>query len=215
MRPIKILIWNMAGLKNKQSDFWKFIYSYDVIMMMETWMEEKDWNVWVQRLSTEFNWERVSAERMNIKGRAAGGIIMGIRKIITEEEPNFVRGRQTLKWTWKVEGKELNLIAVYKRLSWEILEDDMQQQMGSLEDREDSMWIVAGDFNARIGTEEIMVLEDGSEIERISRDDVCNGEGRKMLRWMEEEGLVVLNGWYRGDEKGEFTHIGEGYMLSD
>ncbi len=28
---------------------------------------------------------------------------------------------------------------------------------------------------------------------RQSRDDMCNVEGRKMLRWMEEEDFVVLN----------------------
>ncbi|KYM98824.1 hypothetical protein ALC62_10454 [Cyphomyrmex costatus] len=35
--------WNVAGVKNKKEDFWKYILKFDVIGLTETWLEEKDW----------------------------------------------------------------------------------------------------------------------------------------------------------------------------
>ena len=40
---IKIVFWNVAGLGNKGKDFWKEIREWDIIVMSETWMEEKGW----------------------------------------------------------------------------------------------------------------------------------------------------------------------------
>ncbi len=54
-----------------------------------------------------------------------------------------------------------------------------------------------------------MFFEDAREIERNSKDEHCNMKGRRMLRWMAEEGMMVLNGWSVGDELGEYTYIGK------
>ncbi len=64
-------------------------------------------------------------------------------------------------------------------------------------------------MNARIGEERVVMLSDGEEVERKSKDHVTNLEGTKMLNWMEEEGMIVLNGWKKGDEQGELTFVAE------
>jgi len=40
---ISIVFWNEAGLRNKDKDFWKGLERWDVVVMMETWVEDKDW----------------------------------------------------------------------------------------------------------------------------------------------------------------------------
>ncbi len=55
----------------------------------------------------------------------------------------------------------------------------------------------------------IVLLEDGSEQEMCAKDGTLNSEGRKMMEWIEEEGLIILNGWKEEDDKGEWTFLGE------
>lgn len=35
--------WNVAGLKGKGEEFWEEVEKWDIITLLETWMEEKDW----------------------------------------------------------------------------------------------------------------------------------------------------------------------------
>lgn len=34
--------WNVAGLKNKDREFWGKLKDWEVIVLIETWLEEKD-----------------------------------------------------------------------------------------------------------------------------------------------------------------------------
>lgn len=36
----KIAFWNMAGLKNKDRDFWLGLEEWDVMILMGTWIDE-------------------------------------------------------------------------------------------------------------------------------------------------------------------------------
>lgn len=38
---IRIVFWNVAGLKNKDNKFWKKIGKWDVIVLIETWIDKK------------------------------------------------------------------------------------------------------------------------------------------------------------------------------
>lgn len=42
----KFIFWNIAGIKKKDKEVWKFIGSGDFISLCETWLEEKEWKVW-------------------------------------------------------------------------------------------------------------------------------------------------------------------------
>lgn len=45
--------------------------------------------------------------------------------------------------------------------------------------------------------------------ERRSKDKKANKEGLKLLKLLEETGLVIWNGNVEGDREGEFTFAGE------
>ena len=37
----KVMFWNVAGLRNKDRNFWKEISEWDVVVLTETWTEMK------------------------------------------------------------------------------------------------------------------------------------------------------------------------------
>ncbi|KAF4530296.1 hypothetical protein B566_EDAN017759, partial [Ephemera danica] len=84
-------------------------------------------------------------------------------------------------------------------------------------DYDELSFVVGGDFNARVGEENVMRGEVG-EIEktdslaliRHSKDKVLNAEGKKLLDFCEKMGLEILNGTHGQDKEGNFTYIGVG-----
>jgi hypothetical protein len=40
---IRIVFWNVAGIKNKEDEFWKYLGEFDVVGLVETWVDEKAW----------------------------------------------------------------------------------------------------------------------------------------------------------------------------
>lgn len=38
---VRIVFWNVAGFWGKEEDFWRKLERWDVIVMMETWVERK------------------------------------------------------------------------------------------------------------------------------------------------------------------------------
>jgi len=201
---LKIGFWNVAGVKGKDEEFWGKIKEWDVIGMMETWIEEKDWEKWEGKVPKEYKWTIQGAVKEGKKGRAKGGIWLGIRKGLEgegegwEEEGLIVREVKWNKETWKVG-------AVY-------IKDNVRRIMGRIkgkaeERRGETGWIVGGDFNARTG--ERGALEDGEEgRERKSKDKVINKQGEELIKWVEEEGWGIMNGAKEGDREGEVTFTG-------
>lgn len=64
---------------------------------------------------------------------------------------------------------------------------------------EGGMTMIGGDFNARTGRE-------GGR--RNSKDWKMNGEGKRLVEFLEEKGWSILNGDTKGDEEGEYTFTG-------
>ncbi len=200
-----LLAWNIAGVKNKTREFWEYVQKYDVVILLETWLEGKDWGVWSGRLPAGFIWERVDAKRAHVKGRAAGGIIFGIKTKGSQRKGAFKMSADLIKWKGKIGELDWSIVAVCNPCVWEKLREELKEEG---EDKSVNR-LVVGDMNARIGTERVVNRNDGSEIERKTKDQITNTEGAKMLKWMEEEGMIVLNGWKEGDEEGEWTYIAE------
>lgn len=81
----KIAFWNVAGLGNKDKEFWKGLKEWDVMVLLETWVEEKDWNKIRRKLLEEYKWGMQRATRKGKRGRAIGGMLMGIRRDLIEK----------------------------------------------------------------------------------------------------------------------------------
>ncbi|KMQ82353.1 hypothetical protein RF55_23264, partial [Lasius niger] len=60
-------------------EFWERLREWDIIILMETWLEERGWERIRGRLPIGFRWEAQHAKKKSKKGRAMGGMVMGIR----------------------------------------------------------------------------------------------------------------------------------------
>jgi len=97
------------------------------------------------------------------------------------------------------------IITIYNRWDWKDLERTLEKVLGEIENREECMVILGGDFNIR--TRELgSVSEIG--VQRRSKDKTVGNGGRNMIRWIEEKGWNLLNGTVKGDWEGEFTYVG-------
>jgi hypothetical protein len=70
------------------------------------------------------------------------------------------------------------------------------------ENREDPI-LLGGDFNGRTGERGARNLEEErGDGKRKFKDKVENAEGKRLMKWIEENGWEVLNGNKQGDEEG-------------
>lgn len=76
----KVTFWNVARLGNKDEDFWRELGGWDVVCLMETWMEEKGWRRIEGKLPKGFIWEKQWAKKLNKKGRTMGDMLMGMKR---------------------------------------------------------------------------------------------------------------------------------------
>lgn len=201
---MKLGWWNVAGLYNKDRQFWEYVENFDYIGLIETWVDKKQWRRMEENLPDTFNWKCQYAEKEKNKGRASGGIITGVNKKIKEtevrEEIKDLQEKRIM-----IEGKVWKILTVYSR--------EMKKTRESIErliDKgKEKKLIIGGDFNARTGTEGSFSSEERREKERrSSKDKVKNAEGARLIEMAEENGWEILNGNMEGDENGEFTFIG-------
>lgn len=81
----KIDFWNVAGFGNKDKEFWKSLKEWDVMVLMETWVEEKSWNKIRRKLLGRYKWGMQGATRKGRRERAIGGMLMSIRRDLIEK----------------------------------------------------------------------------------------------------------------------------------
>ena len=206
----KIAFGNIAGAENKDRDFWKSIEEWDVIVVCETWLERKGWNRIRGKLPRGYRWEAQMARRRNKKGRARGGMMIGVRskieigKVTVEE-----RGEGVMAVEIVLEGERWRIVGVY-------VNGDMESKIERIRDwmeekRTGMKTLIGGDFNARTGERGGGVIEEWweeGEGSRKSKDKKINREGSILLKEIEEMGWEIFNGGVKGDEEGEWTYTG-------
>lgn len=70
----------MAGLQRQDKNFWGWLKDKDFISLCETWIEEKDWVRFKEKLPGTHWWAYSPARREKRKGRARGGLVLGRKK---------------------------------------------------------------------------------------------------------------------------------------
>lgn len=145
--------------------------------------------------------------RKNKKGRAKGGVIVGVKKEIAFREAS--------EWDYGVviEGikigkkKEMNIIVVYNNGKIKEMLKKLKEVINRVEENRKQTLII-GDMNARIG--DWQIGEDGeAKRGRKSMDKTVNYEGKKLIEFWEEMGGWIANGAVCGDWEGMYTHKGD------
>jgi hypothetical protein len=202
---IKVMFWNVAGLRSKDEEFWEFVKEYEVVGLIETWVEEKEWERWKGRMPEGWRWKCQGARRESKNGRAMGGIITGVKKELEEKGVEDGEGEGIQERRVKIKGEWWRVVTVYNRGGGEEVVKNIEEVV---REGEEEKLLLGGDFNARIGRKGGMgaLREEGKEPMRESKDGIENKQGRKLLEVVEDRGWAVLNGAKEGDERGEWTY---------
>lgn len=65
--------------------------------MMEIWMDCKRWERMRGKLPKEYKWKAQMAKKRNRKGRAYGGMLVGVKRSVMVEEEDEEEGKITSK----------------------------------------------------------------------------------------------------------------------
>lgn len=52
----KFVFWNVAGIGNKDKEFWRYIKGFEFISLSETWVDERSWEIWREKLPKSHEW---------------------------------------------------------------------------------------------------------------------------------------------------------------
>ena len=188
-----------------EEESWKEKEKFDVIGLIETWLE-KGKGKFVREKLKGYKCVFNEARRENKKGRAKGGLMIAIRKEGNLKCKKIEKiNKECIKMEMEIEGTEWLWRLVYMRGDrehpWTKLKEEAEKKPGR------KVFLV-GDFNCRIGKYGERKTEEDEKAVRKSMDEVCNEDGKGMIRWMDETGMHVLNGNIKEDEEGRFTYVG-------
>lgn len=177
-------------------------------------MEKEREKEWIRRLDKNYNWATKAAVRENAKGRAKGGVIVGIKKSIFTKSVKEWEYGLVLREVNIERGKIINVIITYNNEKMKEVAVELKELYEELMVEGNSI-IILGDFNARIG--KWRIDEEGELVEnRSSADDTLNAEGKRLLELCEIIGGTIKNGDTRGDWEGKQTYVGgEGCSVLD
>ena len=200
----RILFWNVQGLATKVSELNEYLSSFSIILLVETFIEEKNAKFVESSLPKKFKWFWSFAVREKARGRPWGGQLIGVAKDIShanywQDRRNCCNGIEVI-----LEGGKYNITNVYNRNGVRNIRKMLSEHW---ENHRNQKCIVLGDWNARVGVCGQRTANESSET-RATKDTECNQEGENLMELLEEQGFFLLNGNVEGDWSGEITHVG-------
>ncbi|XP_026687849.1 uncharacterized protein LOC113472340 [Diaphorina citri] len=145
------------------------------------------------------------------RGRASGGILLFINKNIAYETICITNMWILVKIKPPTE-PDVFVGNVYINPNYDMIE--ALQLLKVPMDRitmDSNRILIGGDFNARIADRNCLDEEMAQDLnvlaQRTSLDTLSNRRGELMVEFMEDYGLLVLNGRTHGDIIGQFTYI--------
>lgn len=195
------MFWNIHGLtKDKIGEIREYVKRFEIIILVETFVEEKNFEKLEQHLPKEYEWKWISATRERQRGRAIAGSVMGIKKGL--RLVNFWTDSENCCLGGVVEINDFNLrvIGVYNRTGIRKIREVIGE---TLENTINEYAVLLGDWNARTGE-----LGGVNELQtrRVSQDKVVDGEGREFIELLDDYDYTILNGRSKGDWQGRYTH---------
>lgn len=175
---------------------------FEVIILVETFVEEKNYQKIENALPNAYNWTWMKAERSKIRGRASGGMIYGIKQVHSSKDHWQDATNWTAGATVMIGGAKIDIMGVYNRTGVAQLKTNLSKRLEASKGRS---CLLMGDWNARAGTLSGIEEEDGGK--RESMDNALDKEGIEMIELMEEFGFGILNGRTAGDWQGQITHV--------
>lgn len=113
-------------MDRQDKSFWCYIKEYNFIGLSEIWINEKRWREIKGWLPESHIWYVKYAKREKERGRAKGGLLIGMRKVWGGRESEFIEtGSDGIDHVRiKEAGGNLNIVVVYNK------ENGKEKEMG-------------------------------------------------------------------------------------
>lgn len=144
-------------------------------------------------MPNKHSWYDVPVTRKNERGRAKGGVLLGIRKYLQLEEVEI------RKWNEDI----IEARIIYNKNRWRIItiysreiERTLETLGKGVQEEKEGHFIIGGDWNART-REAGGPIGDGERQKRETRksvDKTINKEDKAMIDAVKERGWMILNG---------------------
>lgn len=171
-----IVSWNVTGLENKDVAFWTELGKWNVIGLVETWVEKRGWGRVEGKLPKGYVWRMQWTKRRNKKGRACGGILFGVRRGMKVKETRREGGEMGRMMIGRIRLRE-----EFWRIGLVYMQGDRNGMWKEFKSwtkvkGEDKM-LIGGDFNARTEEEGGEQGEDDWVRKRSSKDKKLTRKG--------------------------------------
>lgn len=211
---INILSYNINGLGNKllYSEFFNYINSFDIVILLETHVEENKLNNFKKYFSNfDLFWK--PAKRQSNFGRGIGGCMYAVKNSLIQSglKHSFNEISEVITINIQIKQEIFTIIPLYLRsANWEKEFGDVRRLFV---EKNIVNPLIIGDLNIRIGeTQQIYegicytTFKCGQSVRR-SKDKTVDNKGKHFLEFCDDYGITVLNGITEGDEMGNFTYI--------
>lgn len=194
-------------MATKVKDLLNYFNRFDIILLVETFIEQKNENQMEKWLPQRYKWLWTAANRDLARGRPWGGAVIGVREGIDIKEHWDDNSLGCSGVNVTIGSTEYSFINLYNRKGIKTVKQRVIQE---LENHSTKKCIVMGDWNAKIGGLGTRTAADEiqNQNQRSTMDPTINEEGKLMMELMKETGLSILNGNVEGDWRGAITHTG-------
>lgn len=192
----------MQGLKLKLDTFVQYMSEFDIVLLMETFVEEKDIDQIESALPDKYNYTWIESRRESERGRSEGGLMLAIDKRIKTDHIMTFKNEWTIQADVQINNRRTRLIGVYNQIKQAKIGTATHKRCKEAMEGEMAV-ILTGDLNARIGP--LCCIKGG---ERNTTDKTIDIEGRRWAKIVQEHNLILLNGNTDGDWSGQTTRKG-------
>jgi len=203
---LKVCFWNVHGLFSKLDfahTFFAFINTLDIFCLAETWIRA-DCDVFCfSSYLTNFNLSWVFATQTAARGRAKGGLLIGIKKRLsgiwnfeTFNDITYLKHNSSNFLILPVYISPFDWLNTFAKYNDFVINFDLNNIL------------ILGDFNARIGQLDNTIIEFDGFDSRRSKDKTLNSNGHQLLSFCDDFNFIIINGRGFDDRVGEFTFCG-------
>lgn len=203
----------MANLNSKLKfgNFFTYINNFDIFFLYETHVLA-DKRIHFSSFLRNYVLYWVDATKIHAKGRAIGGCLFGFKKSIQSKYTlKFCEFQNGVTLSAKLNDVCFHFIPSYINCTNWV--HDFNRFTKLIENLNGEPFCIIGDLNARVSTaqtidDNMLVNSPLISISRKSKDNTIDGEGRKLLAFLDDYGGIIVNGRMAGDSEGEFTFCG-------
>jgi len=187
------------------------LFSSSFIGVVETWSEKDNF---CSSVFKNFYCISSPAVRINVKGRASGGLMLMSSKSYVEDIETLHIDKFTIiiKCKLKYSNAKVIIVLVYypPSLSISCVLECLETLEDILDPYEKEKIVILGDFNARVGDcdcNSLLALNLCLSEKRNSNDKFITSRGKRIVEFCSRNQLTILNGRTNSDIDGEYTFV--------